>query len=117
MALYGRHLFPSFSSSEVSIPSECITLIILGSFVYGILYLELASIPIAFGEVRHWGPVTQQLPLLALLFGIILGGGANILVHLSFFIIYLPCALEPSVHPNPFLQTREISPRLTSISA
>ncbi|TVY55632.1 Efflux pump bik6 [Lachnellula cervina] len=48
------------------------------SFVYGILYLCLAAIPIQFAEERGWGPVTSELPFLALLLGTILGGAANV---------------------------------------
>jgi hypothetical protein len=39
----------------------------------------LAAVPIQFGEDRQWGPVTSELPFLALLLGTITGGGANIL--------------------------------------
>lgn len=73
----------------------CFLVALYASFVYGILYLYvshsiswnrvlicnrcLAAIPIQFAEHRKWGPVTSELPFLALLFGTILGGGANIL--------------------------------------
>ncbi|KAL2062639.1 hypothetical protein VTL71DRAFT_5711 [Oculimacula yallundae] len=49
------------------------------SFVFGIFYLCLGAIPIQFADERGWGPVASQLPFLALLFGTILGGFANIL--------------------------------------
>ena len=39
----------------------------------------LAAIPIQFAEERQWGPVTSELPFLALLLGSFTGGGANIL--------------------------------------
>jgi hypothetical protein len=39
----------------------------------------LAAIPIQFAEERKWGPVTSELPFLALLLGTIVGGAANIL--------------------------------------
>lgn len=39
----------------------------------------LAAIPIQFAEERGWGPVTSELPFLALLLGTILGGAANVL--------------------------------------
>ncbi|TVY85148.1 Efflux pump bik6 [Lachnellula suecica] len=48
------------------------------SFVYGILYLCLAAIPIQFADERGWGPVTSELPFLAILLGTIVGGGANV---------------------------------------
>lgn len=38
----------------------------------------LAAVPIQFAEDRGWGPVTSELPFLALLLGIIMGGLANI---------------------------------------
>ncbi|KAH7371780.1 major facilitator superfamily domain-containing protein [Cadophora sp. MPI-SDFR-AT-0126] len=56
----------------------CFLVALYASFVYGILYLCLGAIPIQFAEERGWGPVTSQLPFLALLSGTILGGGANI---------------------------------------
>ncbi|KAH7323934.1 major facilitator superfamily domain-containing protein [Rhexocercosporidium sp. MPI-PUGE-AT-0058] len=56
----------------------CFLVALYASFVYGILYLCLGAIPIQFAEERGWGPVTSQLPFLALLVGVILGGGANI---------------------------------------
>lgn len=39
----------------------------------------LGAIPIQFAEDRGWGTVPSELPFLALLFGILMGGGANIL--------------------------------------
>jgi len=56
----------------------CFLVALYASFVYGILYLCLAAIPIQFAEDRGWGPVTSELPFLALLLGIIMGGAANI---------------------------------------
>ncbi|CAG8956279.1 hypothetical protein HYFRA_00003659 [Hymenoscyphus fraxineus] len=56
----------------------CFCVALYASFVYGILYLCLAAIPIQFADGRGWGPVTSELPFLALLGGVILGGGANI---------------------------------------
>lgn len=40
---------------------------------------NLGAIPIQFAEERGWGPVTSQLPFLALLLGTIIGGFLNIL--------------------------------------
>lgn len=57
----------------------CFLVALYASFCYGILYLCLAAIPIQFAEDRAWGEVTSELPFLALLFGTLLGGGANIL--------------------------------------
>ncbi|CZR56685.1 probable MFS multidrug transporter [Phialocephala subalpina] len=56
----------------------CFLVALYASFVYGILYLCLAAIPIQFAEERGWGPVTSELPFLALLLGTITGGFANI---------------------------------------
>jgi hypothetical protein len=38
----------------------------------------LAAVPIQFAEKRGWGPVTSELPFLALLLGVVMGGLANI---------------------------------------
>jgi len=40
---------------------------------------NLGAIPIVFAEGRSWGPVTSELPFLALLLGVIMGGGFNVL--------------------------------------
>lgn len=42
-------------------------------------YRNLGAIPIVFAEGRGWGPVTSELPFLALLLGVLIGGGCNIL--------------------------------------
>ncbi|KAL8692377.1 MAG: hypothetical protein Q9218_002596 [Villophora microphyllina] len=57
----------------------CFFVALYASFVYGILYANLASFPIAFQEERGWNQVVGALPFLALLLGIIVGGAANIL--------------------------------------
>ncbi|KAL9597746.1 MAG: hypothetical protein Q9219_004940 [cf. Caloplaca sp. 3 TL-2023] len=57
----------------------CFFVALYASFVYGILYANLASFPIAFQEERGWNEVVGALPFLALLLGIFAGGAANIL--------------------------------------
>ncbi|KAL8867338.1 MAG: hypothetical protein Q9174_005727, partial [Haloplaca sp. 1 TL-2023] len=57
----------------------CFFVALYASFVYGILYANLASFPIAFQEERGWNQVVGALPFLALLLGIIVGGVLNIL--------------------------------------
>jgi MFS family permease len=57
----------------------CFCVALYASFVYGILYLNLAAFPIEFEEERGWGPVTGQLPFLAMLVGIFFGAGINLL--------------------------------------
>ncbi|KAI4249021.1 MAG: hypothetical protein LQ352_005756 [Teloschistes flavicans] len=57
----------------------CFFVALYASFVYGILYANLASFPIAFQEERGWDQVVGALPFLALLLGIIVGGVANVL--------------------------------------
>jgi hypothetical protein len=47
--------------------------------MYLISHRCLAAVPIEFAEERQWGPVTSELPFLALLLGTFAGGGANIL--------------------------------------
>ncbi|MCJ1409724.1 hypothetical protein MMC19_003807 [Ptychographa xylographoides] len=57
----------------------CFLIAIYASFVYGILYANLAAFPIEFEEERGWNVFVGALPFLGLLIGIILGGLANIL--------------------------------------
>lgn len=57
----------------------CFAVALYASFVYGILYANLASFPIEFEGERGWNPLVGALPFLGLLIGILIGGGANIL--------------------------------------
>ncbi|KAI9776619.1 MAG: hypothetical protein M1835_005468 [Candelina submexicana] len=56
----------------------CFLVAAYASFVYGILYLNLAAFPIAFQGKRGWNLVVGALPFLALLIGIVFGGALNI---------------------------------------
>ncbi len=56
----------------------CFLVALYASFCYGILYMQLGSIPIIFGEVRAWSPFVAVLPFLCILIGAILGALANI---------------------------------------
>ena len=56
----------------------CFFVALYASFVYGILYLSLASFPIEFQEVRGWNQVVGALPFLAILVGFFLGAVANL---------------------------------------
>ncbi|KAK4541817.1 hypothetical protein LTR36_007349 [Oleoguttula mirabilis] len=56
----------------------CLLVALYASFVYGILYASLAAFPIEFEEVRGWSRLVGSLPFLAMLFGIVLGAGANL---------------------------------------
>ncbi|KAJ6095353.1 hypothetical protein N7486_006099 [Penicillium sp. IBT 16267x] len=55
----------------------CVAVALYASFVYGILYLSLASFPIEFQELRGWNALVGALPFLALLVGILLGAVVN----------------------------------------
>ena len=57
----------------------CFFVALYASFVYGILYANLAAFPIEFEEERGWNLLVGALPFLALLVGILLGGAANVL--------------------------------------
>lgn len=57
----------------------CFTVALYASFVYGILYLNLASFPIEFEEERGWNLLVGALPFLALLVGIFIGAALNVL--------------------------------------
>ncbi|KAL1985761.1 hypothetical protein VTN96DRAFT_7383 [Rasamsonia emersonii] len=56
----------------------CFSVALYASFVYGILYLNLASFPIEFQEERGWNMVVGALPFLALLVGIMIGAAVNV---------------------------------------
>lgn len=57
----------------------CFAVALYASFVYGILYLSLASFPIEFQEIRGWNALVGALPFLALLVGILLGAAVNVI--------------------------------------
>ena len=57
----------------------CFSVALYASFVYGILYGNLAAFPIEFEEKRGWNPFVGSLPFLGLLIGIVLAGITNIL--------------------------------------
>ncbi|QSZ33753.1 hypothetical protein DSL72_005324 [Monilinia vaccinii-corymbosi] len=89
-ALHARHEERSFSIGELAnefltrpfrllATPICFLMVLYASFVYGILYLCLAAVPVQFAEERGYGPVKSQLPFLALLLGTVFGGTANIL--------------------------------------
>jgi MFS transporter, DHA1 family, multidrug resistance protein len=56
----------------------CFLVALYASFCYGILYMQLGSIPFIFHEVRGWSPFAATLPFLCTLLGAILGAGANV---------------------------------------
>ncbi|KAL4741426.1 major facilitator superfamily domain-containing protein [Aspergillus similis] len=63
----------------------CFLVALYASFVYGILYLSLASFPVVFQELRGWNQVIGALPFLAYLVGIFFGAGIN-LANQKFYI-------------------------------
>ncbi|EAW07800.1 MFS transporter [Aspergillus clavatus NRRL 1] len=56
----------------------CFLVALYASFVYGILYLSLASFPVEFQEVRGWNQVVGALPFLSYLIGILFGAAMNL---------------------------------------
>ena len=56
----------------------CFLVALYASFVYGIVYLNLAAFPVMFQEERGWGQLVGQLPFLALAIGIFGGAATNI---------------------------------------
>ncbi|KAL4905873.1 hypothetical protein BDW74DRAFT_152197 [Aspergillus multicolor] len=63
----------------------CFLVALYASFVYGILYLSLASFPVVFQELRGWNQVVGALPFLAYLVGILFGATIN-LANQKFYI-------------------------------
>lgn len=89
-ALHARHeewdvSFKEMANKYLVVPFAllatpiCFLVALYASFCYGILYLCLASFPIAFQEERGWNQVVGQLPFLALLIGVLIGAAANLL--------------------------------------
>lgn len=56
----------------------CTMMVSYASFTYGILYMNLGSIPIIFQQVRKWEMIPASLPFLGLLLGVLVGVGVNI---------------------------------------
>ncbi|KAL2177407.1 major facilitator superfamily domain-containing protein [Thermothelomyces heterothallicus CBS 202.75] len=56
----------------------CFLVALYASFCYGILYMQLGSIPIVFGEVRRWSHLVATLPFLCIFIGAVLGCAINV---------------------------------------
>ncbi|KAK0649614.1 major facilitator superfamily domain-containing protein [Cercophora newfieldiana] len=56
----------------------CFLVALYASFCYGILYMQLGSIPFIFHQIRGWPQFTATLPFLCILLGAILGCTLNI---------------------------------------
>lgn len=63
----------------------CFLVALYASFVYGILYAQLAAFPVVFQEIRGWNHVVGALPFLALLVGILFGAAANVFNQKYYF--------------------------------
>ena len=63
----------------------CFLVSLYAAFVYGILYANLGGFSIAFEELRGWGPVTSNLPFLALLVGILGAAVLNVYNNQYYF--------------------------------
>ncbi|KAK8207206.1 MFS multidrug transporter [Phyllosticta capitalensis] len=63
----------------------CFCVALYASFVYGILYAQLAAFPVVFEEQRGWNKVVGALPFLAILTGILIGAVANIFNQKYYF--------------------------------
>ncbi|OCK76509.1 hypothetical protein K432DRAFT_462929 [Lepidopterella palustris CBS 459.81] len=57
----------------------CFLVALCASFVYGILYANLATFPIVFQQERSWSQIVGALPFLAQLTDILIGTAANVL--------------------------------------
>ncbi|KKA31073.1 hypothetical protein TD95_005441 [Thielaviopsis punctulata] len=56
----------------------CLMMSLYASFCYGIVYMQLGSIPIIFEEKRGWNPVVGSLPFLGIFVGAWCGAAFNI---------------------------------------
>ena len=57
----------------------CFCLATYASFVYGIFYASLGAFPYAFQTIRGWNKLVGSLPFLAMMIGIFLALGVNML--------------------------------------
>ena len=89
-ALHARHEEWDPSLSELAVkfgvrPFQmlltpiCFLIALYASFVYGLLYGNLAAFPIVFQQERGWNPLVGSLPFLSLLVGMVFGGAVNVL--------------------------------------
>ncbi|KAJ9482683.1 hypothetical protein VN97_g10742 [Penicillium thymicola] len=89
-ALHARHEEMDYSLKDMAdkylfrpfrllVTPICFFVTLYASFVYGILYLSLASFPVEFQETRGWNPLVGNLPFLGILTGMILGAIVNLL--------------------------------------
>jgi MFS family permease len=56
----------------------CFLVALYASFVYGILYANLAAFPIEFEEERGWNQFVGTLPFLAFFIGVLIAAGVNL---------------------------------------
>ncbi|OJD34377.1 mfs multidrug [Diplodia corticola] len=63
----------------------CFLIALYASFVYAIVYAQLAAFPIVFQIARGWNPVVGALPFLACLVGILFGACINLLNQKYYF--------------------------------
>lgn len=66
-----------------------------GSFVYGVLYLAIVAVPIAFKDVRSWSSVISTLPTLAIVLGVSVGAVGNIASALHYGKVLTKSGGEP----------------------
>jgi MFS transporter, DHA1 family, multidrug resistance protein len=59
------------------------------SFVYGVLYLLFAAVPIVYEEGRGWNPLVGSLPFLAVLVGTMIAATVNIVYSQKVFAPYV----------------------------
>ncbi|KAI1093082.1 polyamine transporter 1 [Rostrohypoxylon terebratum] len=62
----------------------CFLVALYASFCYGILYMQLGTIPIIFGEVRGWSILPSELPFLAILIGAFTGAAINVANQINY---------------------------------
>ncbi|GAB1203926.1 hypothetical protein APSETT445_002570 [Aspergillus pseudonomiae] len=80
-----RYLFRPLKMLFLEPILDCLTIYI--SLIYGILYLFFESYPVAFTEVRGWTQLgVAALPFLAILVGVLCGGGLIIVVTKTRFV-------------------------------
>jgi len=73
----------------------CFLVAIYASFVYGILYANLAAFPVVFQENRGWNQVVGALPFIAVLLGIMLGAATNLANQKYYFKKYQEAGDRP----------------------
>lgn len=67
----------------------CLCVTIYTAFIYALYYASLTAFTVIFQDTRHWNSLVGSLPYLALLLGIAMGVGLNLISQKSYNVLYV----------------------------